>query len=411
MDKNDLAMLRELAGRVAEIAALPVQQETIRLWKALNGLRPVRPMVMIDQIPWHEMNVDGELTLRCGGEFERGLEVRLRRTLYLWNHMRADMVVEPFIDIGEVFRNSWFGIRVKENTSVTDAANDVVGHGYVDQLQTEADIEKIRAPNVELDEAATARIEEQAREVFDGLLGVRMQGYYPGFSPWDLLAMWHGPEGCLMDVALRPEFMHKIMARLTDAYMSMLDCLESRGLLIYPQTWVHCTGGWTDELPVPGYDARRPRAKDIWTSGQAQIFSTVSPAMHKEFEIDYAVRWYSRFGLGYYGCCEPLHDKIDIIRLLPNVRKISISPWADVEKAADRIGRDYVMSRKPSPALVAGENVDWSAVEADLRRAINACRRGGCGIELILKDISTVRYQPQRLWEWSGLAMRVARET
>ena len=33
-----------------------------------------------------------------------------------------------------------------------------------------------------------------------------------------------------------------------------------------------------------------------------------------------------------------------------------------------------------------------------------------CHVELIMKDISTVRYQPQRLWEWAAIAMEVAEE-
>jgi hypothetical protein len=32
----------------------------------------------------------------------------------------------------------------------------------------------------------------------------------------------------------------------------------------------------------------------------------------------------------------------------------------------------------------------------------------GCHIEIIMKDVSTVRYQPQRLWEWEKIAMQVA---
>jgi hypothetical protein len=28
-----------------------------------------------------------------------------------------------------------------------------------------------------------------------------------------------------------------------------------------------------------------------------------------------------------------------------------------------------------------------------------------CPVEIIMKDISTVRYQPQRLWEWEKMAM------
>ena len=55
---KDVEVVRELAARVAELAALPVQQDRIREWQALNGLRPERPMAMIDEIPWHELASD-----------------------------------------------------------------------------------------------------------------------------------------------------------------------------------------------------------------------------------------------------------------------------------------------------------------------------------------------------------------
>jgi len=31
-------------------------------------------------------------------------------------------------------------------------------------------------------------------------------------------------------------------------------------------------------------------------------------------------------------------------------------------------------------------------------------------LELILKDINTIRYQPQRLWEWAAIARQVVEE-
>ena len=31
-----------------------------------------------------------------------------------------------------------------------------------------------------------------------------------------------------------------------------------------------------------------------------------------------------------------------------------------------------------------------------------------CYVELIMKDISTVRYRPQRLWEWAAIASEAA---
>jgi hypothetical protein len=409
VNKRDRDVLQDLGEQMAEIAALPVQQETIALWKASNGLRPERPMVMIDQIPWHEMEVDGELAVQAEDEWCRRLETGLRRALYAWRHMRADMVVEPVIDVPKVIRGLGFGIERVENTAVLDPANDVVGHYYLDQLQGEEDLEKIKTPQVALDEEATALAEARAHEIFDGILEVRMQGSLPVFAPWDQLVQWHGVENTLIDLAVRPEFMHRMVGRLADAHMAMLDQLEEQGLLGYGQQRIHCTGAYADELPAAGFDPRHPRPKDLWTYAMAQIFVGVSPAMHKEFELDYARRWFERFGLVYYGCCEPLHDKIDIIREMPNVRKISMSPWVDVEKGAERIGGDYVFSRKPSPALLAVDAWNPDAVEQDLRMVIDACTRHRTPVEFILKDISTVRYQPQRLWEWVDVAMRVVR--
>jgi hypothetical protein len=410
-DKKDRDVLRTLAERIAEIAALPVQQETVALWKASNGLRPIRAMVMIDQIPWHEMEVDGELTLQTVDAFCQGIETVLRRTLYRWEYMRADMVVEPVVDVPKVIRGMDFGIRTVEERAVSDPRNDVVGHYYIDQLKTEEDLEKIRTPQVVLDEEATAQAEAKAHEILDGILDVRMQGALPSFAAWDAIAQWHGVESILIDLVDRPEFLHSMMSRYTDANLAMLHQLEEQGLLGYGQRTVHCTGAHTDELPAPGFDPQRPRACDLWTYAMAQIFAAVSPAMHKEFELDYAVRWFERFGLVYYGCCEPLHDKIEIIRRMPHVRKISMSPWVDVESGAERIGSDYVFSRKPSPALLAGDSWEPDAVKRDLQDTLERCTRHSCPVEFILKDISTVRYQPQRLWEWVDVAMGVVRGT
>ena len=130
--------------------------------------------------------------------------------------------------------------------------------------------------------------------------------------------------------------------------------------------------------------------------------------MHQEFELDYAARWYSRFGLAYYGCCEELHDRIDLLRKnIPNLRKISMSPTVDVEKGAEQIGRDFVFSRKPNPAVFVTDGWEPDAIEREIRETLEICDRHGCPVEIIMKDISTVRYKPQRLWEWADIAMRV----
>ncbi|MEI8196364.1 MAG: hypothetical protein WCI73_10685, partial [Phycisphaerae bacterium] len=75
-------ILRRLGGELAQIAALPVHKQKADLWRRLNRLEPVRPLVLIFQLPWHELNVEDELTLRCQSAWARGLEERLRREIY-----------------------------------------------------------------------------------------------------------------------------------------------------------------------------------------------------------------------------------------------------------------------------------------------------------------------------------------
>jgi len=407
VSKKDKYILRELAREVAEIAALPIQQETISLWKALNGLEPKRPMVMIDQVCWNEMNVNDELTILAQNEFCQDIERNLRRTLYAWNHMRADMVVEPVVTVLKAINGTGFGIEIEEERAITDSSNDIMSHLYIDQLKTDEDLKKIQIPDARLDESETARRESIAHEIFDGILDVEMQGMATMFNAWDWIVQWRGAENVLLDLADRPDFMHRLMSRVTEAALTLLDQAEARGLLAQRLSRIHCTGAYTDELPAPGFDPQKPRAKDVWTCGMAQIFSSVSPAIHKEFEIDYAVKWYSRFGLVYYGCCEPLHSRLDIVKKVPNLRKISMSPWVDVEKGAEGIGRSFVFSRKPSPSFLTFDTWDPQAVEKDMRDVLEVCSRHGCPVEFILKDISTVRYQPRRLWEWADVAMKV----
>jgi hypothetical protein len=408
--KADCEVLRELGRHVAEIAALPRQQETIQLWKALNGLKPVRPMVMIDQIPWHEMNVDDELTLRCQDAGARKLEDSLRQVLYRWKHMPADFVVPGYVVAPRAIGGLDFGVRVDEDRAVQDPQNTVVGHLYHDQLATEQDLEKIRMPVVRHDASETQKRVDELRSVFDGVLEVKVGGLTPMLNVWDRIVMWRGAESVLVDLGERPEFIHKLMRRVTDAYISIVDQLDQQGLMSGTEDWIHCTGAFTDDLPAPGYDPTRVRARDVWVAGMAQIFSSVSPAMHQEFDLDYLNPLYARFGLVYYGCCEPLDRKMDLVRKIPRLRKVSMSPWVDVELGAAQIGREFVFSRKPSPALLAGDRWDPAAVERDLRATLDACRQHGCPLELILKDISTVNYQPQRLWEWARIAQRLVSE-
>lgn len=407
ISKNDLAVIHQLAAQVAEIAALPIQEEKRSLWRKLNAREAVRPMVMIDQVCWNEMNIGDELTLQCIDPECQGYEEYLRRTIYQWKYFPVDMVVEPFIRVPKAIQNTGFGILVQEHTIATDFQNEVLSRKYENQFQNEEDIEKIQTPLISHDPQETERRLSVAQELFDGTLEVKAWGYDPYLSLWDPLATWMGVENALFAMMDKPDYIHCLLSRMTDGYMRMLDQLETEGLLCQPQSLIHCTGAYTDELPAQGYDPAKPRPKDIWMFGLAQIFSSVSPKMFREFEVEYCSQICARFGLVYYGCCDPLDKKMKEVRLIPNVRKVSMSPWTDQERGAAELGRDFVFSRKPNPALLAGQYFDPEEISQDLRRTIQVCEQYGCSLEIILKDISTVGYHPERLFEWSRIAMQL----
>jgi len=408
MNTQDREILRKLAGAVAAIAALPVQERKRALWRKLNSLRPDRPMVMIDQVCWNEMNVDDELTLRCSDPECRHYEDGLRKTLYQWRHFRDDKVIEPFICVPKAVGNSGFGVHTQEETAVTDPTNSVVGHRFFNQFETDADLDKIRTPVVTHDARETARRLDVAHRLFDGILKVEEVGCDPSYlTAWDPISFWMGVESALYTLIDRPEYMAEIVRRVVRGYGAMLDQMEEQGLLCGPQPTVHCTGAYTDALPAPGFNPARPRTRDLWMFSMAQLFSTVSPAMHEEFEIAPCRPLFERFGQVYYGCCEPLDLKLEQVRKIPNLRKISMSPWVDEERGAARIGRDFVYSRKPNPALLAWPAFSEQAVREHLQTTVDVCARHGCPLELILKDISTVAYEPRRLWRWAEIAMEI----
>lgn len=407
LNKKDVTIIRELAAHVAEIAALPVQEEKRVLWRKLNACEPVRPMVMVDQVCWNEMHLEDGLTLQCDDEACRKYEVNLRRILYQWKHFPVDRVVESFVRVPKAIRNTNLGVVVHEETAVSDPTNAVVAHKYENQFQTEDDLEKVRTPHVNHDQAETERRVAFAQELFDGLLEVRPWGVDLYLSLWDPISTWMGVENALFAMIDKPDFMHRLLARMTNSYLSMLDQMEEQGLLCGEQSLIHCTGAYTDELPGPDYDPQRPRTKDLWMFGLAQMLSSVSPAMFKEFEVDYTRRICERFGLVYYGCCDPLDDKMAEVRMIPNVRKVSMSPWVDEERGAAEIGGDFVYSRKPNPAFLAMGDFDGAHIRKDLITTRDICEKHGCPLELIQKDISTVCYQPERLFEWARIAMEV----
>ncbi len=97
VSNKDLRIVRDLAKEVAEIAALPIQAERIRLWKACNRLTPERPMVLATQQPQGELDA-AWTECECEDALYHAYEEKLRRIIM--HHERIPCTINIIIARG-----------------------------------------------------------------------------------------------------------------------------------------------------------------------------------------------------------------------------------------------------------------------------------------------------------------------
>jgi len=406
--QDEVDVLRGLAEEWARIADLPVHKEKARLWQKLNDLESERPMVWINEIPWHEMDFSNELSLICKDPWARSQEDLMRKTIYQWKHMPGDMILNPWLDCPLSIFSSDFGIIEDVDLAITDPENDIVSRHFNIQIRDMDDLEKIKMPVISHNEKATEIRFGLMKEIFSDILPVKKQGQtHIWFTPWDFLIRWWGIQEAMMDLILRPDMVHAFYERMVEAWMVELDQFEEQNLLSLDcnNTRIGSGGyGYTKEMPGEPYEAEWIRPHNMWGCSNAQIFSDVSPEMHWEFAIEHDLKWMERWQLTYYGCCEPLAGKGHLLRKIPNLRKVSCSPWNDTRQAIAELGNDYVLSRKPNPAIFASDKFDPVQARNEISEFLEQTE-GKCHVEFIMKDISTVNYEPGRLWEWEKICM------
>lgn len=394
MDMKDKQIIRELAKQYMQMACSEKQQKMNQRMKANNDLVVGRPPVLIDEIPWYQINIDDELTCVCQDERTRELEFFFRSALYRWKHFWADTLFEPFYRVRRAYDSTGIGISRKEKILRTDALNEVVSHSFEDVLEDEEVLDQMTIPEFTL----RPDVDEENMNFYGDLLGdvmpVKLCGHsHLSFMPWDDIAFLRGVQPILMDLYERPEYLHRIMERFCEAETAKLDFIEANSVVDSSPVDIHCTPGMISGLADDGWKA-------TWYRGAAQPFSSVSPSMTEEFEIRYIKPIAERFAYTYYGCCEPLDRKIDLIKQIRNLRKVGVSPWANVESSAEQLGKDYVYARKPNPAHVA-IHTDPDVIRRETEETVRACLRYGCPCEFVLKDISTVSNRPENLIIWA----------
>ena len=403
----DRKMLRDLARRVADAADLPIMAQRRELWKQHNALRPTRPMILVfPEGAWAELLPESALI--CQPEARR-YEWALRARLYTHEHFADDTVVEKHWDVHQVLRHSSWGLEIRRIASPTAR-----GAWHFDPvIRVPTDLKKLRVPEVSIDEQATRQALAEAQDLFGDILDVQLKGItHHSFHLMSHYTALRGLEEVMLDMIDNPAWLHDAMAFLTQAYQNIFQ--QYRGLNLLSRNndgTYHSSGGvgYTDELAAHADAAAGAvvQPSDMWCSSESQELAQVSPEMHREFALHYEKQLLAPFGLNGYGCCEDLSRKLDDVLTIPHIRRISMSPFADVDVAAPQLkDRRAIFSWKPHPSHLVGK-FDEERIGRYIQHTVDVCRHNHCALEVILKDTHTCENQPERFDRWTRIARKI----
>ena len=322
--------------------------------------------------------------------------------------MNDDFVVEPVFNLPYVFKDTQWTVAGSKHVA-TEKKTAEQGKAYHIETVLESfdQIKDITKPELNIDRGSSETLLGIAHGIFDGSLEVRRNTvWFWSFGLTDDVVFLRGMEKLMLDFYDAPESIHQVMNIIFDGTMERLDHLESNGLLCLNNdgTFVGSGGmGFTDALPAKDF-AGKVRTEDMWGLAESQVTVGVSPEMFKEFVFPYQRRLMDRFGLTCYGCCEPMDDRFDIVREAPNLRRVSVSPWANRRLMSEKLGRSFIYSMKPAPSYLALPTMDQDLVRKDLREALRITK-DNC-VELVMKDNHTLGNNPKNLTTW----VKIARE-
>lgn len=404
IDAHDREVLRSLARQVAEIADTPEMKKRRKAWVEHNSLRSKYPMMLVfpegswgEIMPWSSM--------QCRDNNARGIEWGMRMNVYVASHFKDDSVIGKDFNVGKHIRHTGWGLDAKRIPSPADR-----GAWHFDPVIKEpADLKKLKFPEATYDETSTMKNLAEMQDLFGDILKVQLVGIkHISYHLMSQYTSLRGLEEVMVDMIAEPQMLHDAMAFLTEGHKRLLKQHAQLNLLEFNNdNTYHNSGGnsFTDELPLPDADPARPRPCDMWASAESQELAQVSPEHHAEFALRYEKELLAPFGLTGYGCCEDLTRKLDDVFTIPHIRRISCSPWADVDVCAEKLKGNYIFSWKPHPAHLVGE-FNRDAIRKYVRHMLEASKANGCVLEMVLKDTHTCDNHPERFDEWT----RIARE-
>ena len=414
ISEKDKGVIRELATRWMEYASMPVMTERKRLWKAVHDLKAERPVILFEAGSVSGFINDSDMV--CENPVLRAVEQNMRTILRQADEVGDDIVIEPYYMLGWRMDFPDYGVPVH----IHGALETSMAYSFDFPIAAPEDIAKLKKRTIGVDREKTMFIKNILEDAMGDILPIRLGNHDPfayefdcgdwgdfGFNgnfffglTWQLYRFL-GNDALLYWVYDHPDAIHEIMSYMLDDRIAVFKYFQEEGLLAQntdnqmagPRSY-----GYVSDLPDPD-STDDVSLGNLWAWAESQEAENVSPEMYKEFVLPYLAKLSSLFGLVYYGCCERMDDRLElIVDAIPNLRSVSVSGWSDLKKTADILGKDYVFSRKPTPAHVSGARPNWELAEKDMKDTYAATK--GANVEILFRDLYDVNGDIPRLRKW-----------
>ena len=401
---SDYTHIRDLAKRYMEIANSPRQAELTALWRKHNSLQSTRPLYFIRKVPYNEF-FDFSI-IQNQEEPLRSIEIMLATSVLYRVKLQDDFVFKPWVTV-----NAAFSTPPKARWGVPCELGEKMMAGgaaaFEPQLFDKADLAKLKTFPYQIDEKETARRVDIVQDALGGLIGiyVNKRGLYSREWNMDIstdIAKLVGLENLMWDMYDHPDFLHELLGKMRDAVLNDLDAMEQAGTNCLADS-INQSIPYANELPLPDWRVTGCATHDLWGFFAAQEYTAVSPKFFEEFLLQYQKPIMERFGLIAYGCCEDLTDKIPLLKKIKNLRRIAVTPFANVPRCAEQIGQDYVASWRPNPSSMIATGLDEAFVRRHLRENFAHFKQNRCLFDVTLKDVETIHHSPEDLIRWSQI--------
>jgi len=399
---DELTRIRDLAKETREYARCDEMDRRRELWRHHNSLHFTHPPIYIRAIPFDEFLDPKELV--CETPFYRSLERAFLLNRYRMKLM-DDYIIEPFLTVRAALKSAAdgvYGVPAEMGEKIPGGAA-----AFAPSIINEEDIEKLQVADYEVDEKATEEEYCRLYEAVGGILDVVVdrQGLLCGMWANDIstiLAKLRGLEQLMWDIYDRPEWLHRLLSFMQSKILMHMDQTEAAGgfRLINHQNQAM---PYAEELRPPQANKGPVKPNELWGYMASQEFTNIGPAAFKEFMFDYQKPILERYGLTAYGCCEDLTHDIGVLKSLKNLRRIAVSPFADIKKCAEQIGGDYIVSWRPNPSSAVSFGVDEDFVRRNLRETFDIFDANGCKFDITLKDVETVGGDENRIIRWTQI--------